>query len=121
MFWIVLLALIFICGAGIYLFGSYDYCGVGIAMATTTGAILFIAMIIWPLSYMGSVSMVNEYQALKITIETSRANEIDPLERATIQKEIIGMNKKVQNAQFWNTHGFDPMHTDKIMQLELLK
>jgi hypothetical protein len=95
--------------------------GGGGALAAISEILLAIFLLIWPLSYIGDVSTIQDYHALKYTVQESRNAEIDPLERATLTKSIIEINEWLARAQYWNGTFFDQAVPDEIMELEPIK
>ena len=80
---------------------------------------MFLIMAI-PESYFIYKSEIKEFEAVKQTVETARANnESNKLESAAFQLKIAEMNQWLAKAQYWNSlwiieDGFIPDDVDKL-------
>jgi hypothetical protein len=95
--------------------------GGGGVLASISGILLFILILIWPLNYIADVSTIQEYYAVKNTVQESRSAEVDPLERATLTKSIIEINEWLARAQYWNGTFFDQAVPNEVMELKFIK
>lgn len=122
MFWLILLGLIGLTALGVALVTSGDWEIVGLLVSVFSGVVLLLLLIMWPINYMICKDLVNaRYPAIEATLETSRDTSLDPLERTTIQKQVMELNSEIKSCQYWNQTSFDPMYPDEVMELELLK
>lgn len=119
MIWIAL-AVTFLVGIGMdnrsYRYGDFT----GHVIAVIASVILFTSLVVWPVSYYGSISNIQAYYAFKDTIEVARA-DMDDIERAAITQEIAAYNAWLRKSQYWNLTIFDIYIPDKVMELEPLK
>ena len=113
---------------GVFIFGCWwqtnnsSYGDVGGAVtALIAGILLFVIGLAWVGHYIDTTNIIAKYSATKLTVEQSRDMGYDPLERATIQKDVLAFNQSIASAQYWNTTLFGPMFPDAVMQLELIK
>jgi len=121
-FWLILGGLIVLLGLGIVLMLKWRW-GLefwGMAIAMTAGVFLGSALLAWPACYFSEVSNIIEFKSTAKTIENSRIEELDPIERAAIQQKIIECNVWLAQAQYWNQY-FDPMYPDEVMELEPIR
>jgi len=100
---------------------SYEYDFVGMLLTIFSGLMLFIAVIGVPINYYGTVSEINQYHAIKTTIEQARTQDISDIERAALTTKIAEANQWLANARYWNNTIFDIYWPDEIMDLEPLK
>lgn len=83
---------------------------------------LFLSIVYIPSSYYDSLNNLQEFNAIKETVETQRLKENTNLERATLTREISEANQWLRSSQFWNKWLlFDVAITDKVDNLEPIK
>lgn len=96
-----------------------------IVCTTIAGVVGFLMLVLvvgaWPGTYIGSVDTVAQYHSLKTRLEVDRARGVDPFSGFGVEKSMYETNISIVSAQYWNTHGLDPLYTDDVMGLELLK
>jgi len=122
LFWLILGGLIVLLGLGIVLMLKWRW-GLefwGMAIAMTAGVFLGSALLVWPVCYFSEVSNIIEFKSTIETIENSRIEELDPIERAAIQQKVIERNAWLARAQYWNQY-FDPIYPDEVMELESIR
>lgn len=121
-FWLILGGLIVLLGLGIVLMLKWRW-GLefwGMAIAMTAGVFLGSALLVWPTCYFSEVSNIIEFKSTIETIENSRTEELDPIERAALQQKAIERNAWLARAQYWNQY-FDPIYPDEVMELEPIR
>lgn len=83
---------------------------------------LFLSIVYIPSSYYDSLNNLQEFNAIKETVETQRLKDNTNLERATLTREISEANQWLRSSQFWNKWLlFDVAITDKVDNLEPIK
>jgi hypothetical protein len=120
-FWLILGGLIILLGVGIWLERtSYKWDDWGRIIAIAAGIFLGSVLLVWPCSYAEEISNIIGFKSALQTVENSRIEELDPIERAAIQQKIIECNVWLAQAQYWNQY-FDPMYPDEVMELEPIR
>jgi hypothetical protein len=121
LFWLILGGLIILLGVGIWLERtSYKWDDWGWIIAIVAGIFLGSVLLVWLCSYAGEISNIIGFKSSVQTVENSRIEELDPIERAAIQQKIIECNAWLARAQYWNQY-FDPMYPDEVMELEPIR
>jgi hypothetical protein len=118
---LIMIGLVILIGIGIKLGTTYDYEGFGVGIAVLSGVVLFVALLFLPANYFREVSNINDYYAVKSTIEESRKNDISEIERAALTTKIIETNEWLANVQYWNKTIFDIYVPNEVMNLKPLK
>ena len=100
---------------------SYKWDGTGFALAMISGTVLLFLIVIWPCNYYGNISCIEAFKATQATLEISRYDDIEPLERAALQQKVIEENQWLARVKYWNNTIFDPMYPDAIQELQPLR
>ena len=84
-----------------------------------SGSVLFIALILLPAAYLGSLEEIARYDAVKQTVEQSRNNpDVSELEVAALSQSIVEINKDVASVQFWAKNPITNWyHSKKVLEL----
>ncbi|MBA1335871.1 MAG: hypothetical protein HPY66_1689 [Firmicutes bacterium] len=119
---IILLSLVLLIVAG-YIIAQKQLWGgdVGFFTVVIGGATLFMALVFWPVSYYSNMAHIQEYSAIKRTIEEARISDLSEVERAALTTTIISVNETLAGARYWNDTVFDIYIPDEFANLEPLK
>lgn len=115
----ILMALILV--VGIYLLIKDEFDGLGFGLTLVSSIFLAIYLIIWPMSYYGYMSNIQEYNAVKNTVQDARENGDSEVERAALTTKIIEVNQSLASAKYWNATIFDYAIPDEYANLDQLK
>jgi len=74
----------------------------GISGSVITSIVVFVVLIIWPITYYHDGARIKKYYAIKKTVESYRKRQID-LEKVGMWKEIMELNKLLASTKFYNT------------------
>ena len=100
---IIIAAIALVVGIVLLCLGDFDALAVcGGVLAVCGGIALFISLVMLPLNYQEHHDFIAQYEAMKTTLTTLRANG-ESIENAAIQLEIIDMNKRIARAQYYRT------------------
>lgn len=84
------------------------------------GMSLFITLITVPLNFYSVHGEIQEFNAVKATIETSRKKGLD-VENAAFQMKIADNNKWLASLKYWNSTIFDIWIPDDVEKLKPLE
>ena len=94
--------------------------GAGMILALIFGVLLLGVVIGWPCCYYETKADILDFEAARQTLINARANG-NEYEAATIQKEVMALNRGLARQKYWNTTIFDRAIPDSIMELEPIK
>jgi hypothetical protein len=98
---------------------TWDYDVLGALMAVISGILLLchaLALILHPLEIKSNLI---KYEATKVTLQTARENNTDPLERAAIVKQVSQWNEQIASWQYYNSMWFfDQYIPDEVDDVE---
>jgi hypothetical protein len=115
-----LLILALCTGIGVYIF--MNHCEeLGLFMGIISGITLLVALIVIPINRASHYDEIQQYNAVKMTIEESRKSNISDIERAAIINKIASWNAKIASLRYWNDTIFDIYIPDEATKLEYLK
>ena len=116
---IILIISIIAIGIGIGILVCIDDCNVWGLLLTVAGAV--VALIVGALLITHPLvvrSGIQEYRAMKATIENAR--QIETIENTALQIKIIEMNQWVARTQYWEER-LPSFYPDEVRELEPLK
>lgn len=87
-------------------------------IAVITGIVSICMWIGIPVCRNESARNIQALEATRQTVNKSRKTEIDPLERATLTREVIEWNAWLAKEKFDNTHLWDAYVVDEIMEVQ---
>lgn len=118
---LIFIGLILLCGLGIYMHQKDEW-EMGWAITSIiTGMVLFVALIMLPISYYNDMSKIKQYNSAEATIQEARTKNISDIERAALTTKIIDENQWLANEQYWNKTIFDLYIPNEVMKLQPLK
>jgi hypothetical protein len=86
-----------------------------------SGLALIVFLIILPLNRIDHYDQIQKYNAIKMTIEESRKENVSDIERAALINKIADVNKDIASTRYWNDTIFDIYIPDEAAKLEYLK
>lgn len=92
----------------------------GTIISVISGFILFLFLIGIPISHMESRSGIQQFEAVRSTVESARANGI-PMESAAIQIKVAEMNQWLAEQQYYRTTIFSVWYPEEVMDLEPIR
>ncbi|MGG0793706.1 hypothetical protein ABE137_06840 [Brevibacillus laterosporus] len=113
----VLFILLFL---GIY-FIKKEWEVIGGVLIMVSSVLLLIALIMFPLKRFIINEEIEQYRAVKLTIDNSRGLINSDIERAALTNQIIETNKWLSALKYGNETMLDIFIPDEVMELEYLK
>ncbi len=105
---------------GIYLIKK-EWEVIGGVLIMVSSVLLVIALIIFPLKRFIINEEIEQYRAVKLTIDNSRGLINSDIERAALTTQIIEINKWLSALKYENETLLDIFVPDEVMELEYLK
>lgn len=102
---LILLALLILTAVGLLILRHDDMSAVGFFSAMLGGTLLIVALVMLPLSRMGTHAKVAEYRSVQETLATARADS-DSIENAAFQLKVAELNQWRANVTYWRTTPF---------------
>lgn len=86
------------------------------------GVVALVTLIVTGvLIYESTTDAVEQYYAVKQTIEDARNSDINEIELAALTQKIVEINQTLASARAWNESVFDIFINDKLAELPPLK
>jgi hypothetical protein len=106
------------------LFGTWADCRFhstddGLTSKLVGSIILMIVLVIWPMSRMTYKSLEIERDSIEKTYNNARISAGE-IERAAIMNNIADLNKRIEQAKYWQTH-FPLFIPKNVHDLELIQ
>ena len=99
-------------------FSALGLIGLSGIILLSTGLLLVSIML--PAGYYAELSKIQQYHAVKNTLEAARQREND-FENAALQQKIIETNQWLASSQYWNEGIWDIFTPDEVMDLKPLQ
>lgn len=99
-------------------FGNCSYGSLGDMLTFFSSTILISVLIALPLSRMVDKSFIQEYAAIKDTINS---NNFTALDRAALTQKVIDINRDIVSKKYYNSTVFDIFIVDEAANLETIK
>ena len=101
---------------------SYEYENLGFIGAAITIFVLIMTLIAVPWVYFDNLSYMQDFKALKDTVQSQRLTELSQWERLGLTQKIIEANQWLQRKRFWNQYKLiDPLIPPEVDELEFIK
>lgn len=121
---LILGVLVAMLAAGIWL-SNTGYCDwrelAGIIFTATGGIPLFIALLAFPVEYLGTRGQIVEFHSLRATLEAARIRDPKSIENAAFQVKIADANQWLASKQYWNRTHFDIWIPDAVDTLQPIR
>ena len=100
----------------------YDFEILGISGMILIGVTMFILIIALPVEYTTNLSNIQNFKAIRETVESQRLNELSDYERVGLTKNIIEANQWLRTKRFWNQYKLiNPLIPEEVDKLEFIK
>ena len=101
---------------------SYPFEFVGILGSIIIGVTIFILIISLPVEYTTNLSNIQNFKAIRETVESQRLNELSDYERVGLTENIIEANQWLRKKRFWNQYKLiNPLIPEEVDELEFIK
>ena len=100
----------------------YDFEILGILGMILIGVTMFILIIALPVEYTTNLSNIQNFKAVRETVESQRLNELSDYERVGLTENIIEANQWLRKKRFWNQYKLiNPLIPEEVDELEFIK
>lgn len=118
---VLIVAVMLVIGIVLAMNKNYDTSVLGTVIVGCSLVFAIIIAITLPLSRMSYKGSIEEYKAIKYTIEESRKKENNEAERVSLSKQIMDTNMFIERSKRYNKTIFDIWIPDEVEDLKMLK